>query len=222
MKQLSLIVSVLESYEVVRRQLLHLSRVLPQECELILIDDGSSPSLKSFCDGVNKGFDFTLCETNDRRPWTQPKARNIGASLARSDKLLFFDIDHVVTENVLAECIQNESDKLHWIRRPAILDHNGFVVTDKLPLLEHGLSSNEPSVHANSFMIRRPIFELLGGYDERFCGQYGGDDVDFNNRYDALVKAGLARPAEVRGEGFVYPNPAKDVMRLFHTLPRAR
>ena len=46
--KLSLIVSVLESYEVVRRQLLHLSRLLTPECELILVDDGSEPSLAPF------------------------------------------------------------------------------------------------------------------------------------------------------------------------------
>ena len=49
MKRLSLIVSVLDSHEVVRRQLLHLGRVLTPECELILVDDGSEPSLEATC-----------------------------------------------------------------------------------------------------------------------------------------------------------------------------
>jgi hypothetical protein len=76
-------------------------------------------------------------------------------------------------------------------------------------------------VHANSFVIRRELFLRLGGYDERFCGRYGGDDVDFNERYDALCRRGLARPAEVAGLGYVFPDPARDVQKLFHDLPRS-
>ncbi len=102
MKKLSLIVNVLESYAIVQRQLLHLGRILTAQCELILVDDGSSPSLAATCDAVAKPFDFTLRCTNDRRPWTQPRARNIGASLARAEKLLFFDIDHILTEEIVA------------------------------------------------------------------------------------------------------------------------
>jgi hypothetical protein len=213
-----LIVSVLESYEVVRRQLLHLGRVLTPECELILVDDGSEPGLQATCDGVARPFAFTLHCTHDRRPWTQPRGRNVGASLARADRLLFFDIDHIVTAEVVRECLGYPGDKLHWVRRPAVLDEDGLVVTDPRVLAEYGPANDAPSVHANSFMIRRGLFERLGGYDERFCGRYGGDDIDFNARYRELCRRGLAQPEEVRGAGYVYPDPAHDVKRLFHSL----
>src|SRR5437588_5243845 len=131
MKKLSLIVNVLESYEVVRRQLLHLERVLTPECELVLVDDGSSPSLQETCDSVKKSFDFTLHCTRDRRPWTQPRARNIGASLAQAPKLLFFDIDHILTREIVALALDYAGDKLHWLRKPGILDESGNIVTDQ-------------------------------------------------------------------------------------------
>jgi hypothetical protein len=219
MKQLSLIVAVLESYEVVRRQLLHLGRVLTPECELILVDDGSAPSLRTTCDGVPKGYAFRLHCTNDRRPWTQPRARNIGATLAATPKLLFFDIDHILTAELIALALGYTGDKLHWVRQPGVLDEAGKLVTDRETLLAHGLTDEAPSVHANSFVIRKAIFERLGGYSERFCGRYGGDDIDFNRRYDELCRAGLARPAEVRGEGYYYPDPAFD-KASFHSLRR--
>lgn len=222
MKRLSLIVSVLESYEVVRRQLLHFQRVLTPECEMILVDDGSEPSLEAVCAAVPKTYAFTLHLTRDRRPWTQPKARNIGASLARADKLLFFDVDHIVTEEVVRLALEYESDKLHWVRRPAILDEDGRIVTVRQTLAKYGLTDDRPSVHGNSFVIRRSLFEALGGYDERFCGRYGGDDVDFNERYEALCREGRARPAEVRGLGYVYPDPARDVQAIFHSLRDCR
>jgi predicted glycosyltransferase involved in capsule biosynthesis len=220
MNRLSLIVSVLESYEVVRRQLLHLGRILPRDCELILVDDGSVPPLQEICDAVEKPFDFILHITDDRRPWTQPKARNVGAALARSDTLVFFDIDHIITQSVLEECRRYEGDKLHWTRRPAILDRDGHVVTEREILVDYGLTDERPSVHGNSFLIRRALFNRLGGYEERFCGRYGGDDIDFNARYDRLCAGGLARPVEVRGLGYVYPNPARDRHGLFHSLSR--
>jgi predicted glycosyltransferase involved in capsule biosynthesis len=216
--QLSLIVSVLESYEVVRRQLLHLQRVLPAGCELVLVDDGSEPPLEAAVASVPRTFACTLHQTHDRRPWTQPKGRNQGARLARAEKLLFFDIDHIITADVIGQCLRYEGDKLHWVRRPGILDEDGRGVTDPAVLRDYGLTDEAPSIHANSFMIRRHLFELLGGYDERFCGRYGGDDVDFNERYALLCRQGLARPEEVRGEGYVFPNPAADVKRLFHSL----
>jgi predicted glycosyltransferase involved in capsule biosynthesis len=220
MKELSLIVSVLESYEVVRRQLLHLQRILTSQCEFILMDDGSEPSLKSTCDSVAKTFDFKLHFTGDRRPWTEPKARNIGASLARADKLLFFDIDHIITADVLQHCLAYQGDKLHWVRRPGILDESGLIGTDRKLLLDYGLEDDSPSVHSNSYMIRKSLFQRLGGYDERFCGKYGGADVEFNEKYRRFCGQGRARPEEVKGEGLVFPNPSKDVKKLFHSLPR--
>lgn len=218
--RLSLIVSVLESHEVVRRQLLQLGGALTPECELILIDDGSELSLQAVCDSVTKPYALRLHRTNDRRPWTQPRGRNIGAALARAPKLLFFDIDHIVSAEVVHEALNFGGDKLHWERQPAILDELGNIRTDRETLVEHGMTDDAPSVHGNSFMIRRELFELLGGYDERFCGRYGGDDNDFNCRYAELCKFGLARPEEVRGRGFVYPEPAQDKRGLFHGLGR--
>lgn len=218
--KLSLIVSVLESYEVVRRQLLHLERLLGPECELILVDDGSAPPLQATCDSVTKTFPFVLYCTNDYRPWTQPRARNIGARLARAEKLLFFDIDHIVTKEIITECLSYPGDRLFWVRRPGILDEKGHIVTDRMDLVRHGLTEEGASIHANSFMIRKARFHELGGYDERFCGHYGGDDIDFNARYDAICRLGRARHADIRAQGYVFPDPAKDPMKLFHSLSR--
>jgi predicted glycosyltransferase involved in capsule biosynthesis len=219
MKKLSLIVNVLESYEIVRRQLLHLERILTDDCELIVVDDGSFPSLQATCDLVRKSFDFVLHCTNDRRPWTQPRARNIGAEIACAPKLLFFDIDHIITRDILSECLTFTGDKLHWVRRPGILDEAGCIITDSNTLAQFGLTDDSPSIHCNSFMIRREMFFRLGGYNERFCGKYGGDDIDFNARYDHRCQKGLAKQPAVQGQGYYFPDPAF-VKELFHSLRR--
>jgi predicted glycosyltransferase involved in capsule biosynthesis len=154
---------------------------------------------------VKKSADFFLHFTHDRRPWTQPKARNIGARLARAEKLLFFDIDQIITSEVLWECLHYQGDKLHWFSWPGILDERGSIVTDKKILTEYGLRILVPTVHANSFMIRREIFDRLGGYSERHCGKYGGHDIALNERYFRLCRQARALPDDIRGEGFVFP-----------------
>lgn len=212
MKRLSLVVSVLASYEAVRRQLLHLGRILPADCELILVDDGSDPSLAEVCAAVVKPFAFTLLFSHDRRPWTQPRGRNLGAAHAHADKLVFFDIDHILTTDVLDRCLAYQGDKLHWERRTGSLDATGELVIDDPASLT--------TIHINSFLIRKPLFDVLGGYDEKFCGRYGGDDVDFNRRYAELCRRGLARPEDVAGLGYVFPEPAQDRQGFFHRLPR--
>jgi hypothetical protein len=217
--RLSLIVSVLDSHEIVRRQLFYLGRFLPAECELIVVDDGSVPSLEATCAAVRTPFPVVLHCTKDRRPWTQPRARNIGACLARASKLLFFDIDHIITEALVRTALAYPGDKLHWVRKPGILDEEGMLVTDHAVLVRYGLTDQAPGVHGNSFLIQRGVFQRLGGYDERFCGKYGGDDIDFNRRYDDLCRQGLARLAEVRDEGYYFPDPGL-VPELFHSLRR--
>jgi predicted O-methyltransferase YrrM len=171
MPRLSLIVTALDSHEMVRRQLLHLEGVVTPDCELILVDDGSNPPLEGVCAEVRPGFDLTVHATHDRRPWTQPKARNVGAGLARADRLLFFDIDHILTKELIQSCLAFAGDKLHWARRPAVLDEGGQIVTERDVLIEHGMTGDGPSVHANSFLIRKSLFELMCGYDEGFCGR---------------------------------------------------
>ena len=61
------------------RQIKHFKKMdLPDDVEIIIVDDGSDPPLECG-DGVK------IIETKDTRPWTQPKARNIGAAKARGD-----------------------------------------------------------------------------------------------------------------------------------------
>ncbi|MFW5879295.1 MAG: glycosyltransferase, partial [bacterium] len=239
----SVIIPVLESYEIVRRQLVYLYQIWPQNLELILVDDGSQPSIISKLKSIQttsstkeqedetynwchfNGLNFSIIETHDETRWSQPRAHNIGAKHANGRFLLFTDIDHILTIQALKYAASNNQDKVFFQRKYAILDENGILKRDPKTLEEYGAkknSENQLDVHPNSFIIKKSIFDALGGYDEKFCGQYGGDVIDFNNRYNSQASQGKCSNPIIGPEIYVFPNPAKDEKKLFHTIKREK
>jgi predicted glycosyltransferase involved in capsule biosynthesis len=220
MNRVSVVVSVLDSHEVLRRQLLYLNDWLPAECELVVVDDGSRPALREVILSVAVDFPLTWCPTRDDRPWTQPRGRNIGARIASGNVLVFFDIDHILTLEIVEHALAFSGPKFHWYRSPAALDQQGRLVRDEATLREYGWDGTPIGIAANMFAIRREIFEALRGYDERFCGKYGGDDIDFNRRYAGLMTGAAPCKEETIPTGFVFPDPSADRMNLFHCTSR--
>jgi hypothetical protein len=255
----SIVIAVLESYEVVVRQIKHFSKFLTKEpflssCELVIVDDGSRPNLLdnildrffynskvdsspkekivyNVCPSIQEfwfygmkelfGFNFVLAQTNDFRPWTQPLARNKGAYLSSGEYLYFTDIDHILTEESILSVINFTGDKMEFSRTWAILNEEGIIIRDKDILIDYGCKENELnkiSSHCNTFAIKKEIFNRLGGYDQKFCGKYGGDDVDFNKRYAELYYKGEVKSSEKGPLIYVYPDPRKDKKKIFHSL----
>ena len=221
MLKLSIIISVLDSHEVVRRQILNFRRMtLPNEVEIILVDDGSSPPI----DGNPYCHNLRIIQTNDQRAWSQPCARNYGAAYSVGEYLLMTDIDHILSkEAILSSCLFN-GDKMMFPREWGILDSEGCLSQKMSNLAQYGLKLKQPSnglsagCHTNTFTIRRKIFEELCGYNEKFCGKYGGDDVDLSNRYGELHKLGKVSRHVIGPKIYVYPDPRQDVMGIFHQL----
>lgn len=219
---ISLIISVLESYEPVEKYLRYIDKEPIEDFEFILVDDGSKPTIRSKLNYWPKNINFVITETNDFRHWTQPAGRNKGSRIANGDYVLMTDIDHVITSEAIEECKKFKGDKLVFFRTWGIIE-NDEVNSEKQKLIEYGLDERkleETSVHPNTFLMKRAIFEdLLNGYDESFCGNYGGDDTDLNKRYGLLWKNGLVKRAEfARNSIYVYPDPRKDIKHIFHRL----
>ena len=125
---------------------------------------------------------------------------------ARGEWILFTDIDHILTNSVLdaAEEMSEEHPMIHFRRHYGELDETGKLIN---------INPEELKPHMNTFVISKERFEALGGYDESFCGKYGGDDKDFLARYRKMFgEEGMLSPTPV----FVYP-PG---VGKFHELER--
>ncbi len=213
--RLSVAVAVLNSHEIVRRQILHLSRMeLPDDVEFVFVDDGSEPSLR----GVMRNL--TWLYTMDKRPWTQGLARNQGAHYAKGDYLLFTDIDHILTREAIMSALAFTGDKMVFVRYFGILDEAGELVNDAYSLLKFGLDPARlqgrrklcAGIHGNTYAIRRGVFDMIGGYDRRFCetgfhmgGKYMSEERRFNNKYDALIGRGLAKDTVIGPNIYTFP-----------------
>jgi predicted glycosyltransferase involved in capsule biosynthesis len=221
--KLSIIIAVLDSHEVFERQVLHFGKMeLPEDVEVIFVDDGSFPALT-----LPKRFpNIKLLYTNDTRPWSQPCARNFGAEFAKGEFLFMTDIDHILSKTAILFSRAANVDKIVYSRYWAILDEYGEINQDAETLFEYGLDKKlykerklHAGSHANTFTIRKTVFEMLNGYDESFCGKYGGDDTDFSGRYSYLCRVEKkCKPHIHGGDIFVYPDPRRDVKGVFHKL----
>jgi glycosyltransferase involved in cell wall biosynthesis len=185
--EVSIVIAILNSHEVVRRQLLYFQKMnLSDEVEFVFVDDGSKPPI----DGELKNL--TIHRTNDFRPWTQPMARNIGARIASGEYLICTDIDHIVSKALIERVMVGDYDVYRFKREAGVLDENGNFTQDMNELKKYGLPERSLRLpaHGNSYAIRRGIFLALGGSQQK---------EQYPNRDEIPIKRGIKR-LETRGD----------------------
>ena len=201
--RLSIIIPVLNSHEIVRRQIEHFKKMdLPDDVEIIIVDDGSDPPLEG--DGVE------IIKTNDTRPWTHPKARNIGASRAKGDVLLFTDIDHVVDEKAVSFGRQFKYDYGRFNRELGVLDKDGNLSQEADELIAWGvpkkkaLGSLHIGCHVLSMYIKASVFNEVKGFREKLTSYPTHDDGNMKTK---LNRNGFVKcPDDERPKIYMIPN----------------
>lgn len=199
MMKLSIIIPVLNSHEVVRRQILHFEKMpLPDDTELIIVDDGSDPPL------TTDSKIARIIYTNDKRPWTSSLARNTAAPQAKGEYIIFADCDHIISKEMVDLVRNFNGDFVRFNRAFGIIDEHGRLSQDYDKLLQYGLSAAHIkergvllNVHRNQYATRKDFFiNKMGGYNERLIltKQYPQrEDGDFSKRWDKLHEAGEVR-----------------------------
>jgi glycosyltransferase involved in cell wall biosynthesis len=227
----SIIMPVLDSHEVVRRHILHWGRMdLPDDVEILIMDDGSDPPLKFDSDVV------TIHPTHETRPWTSSIARNRGAKLARGRNLILVDVDYILTEKLIMAVREFTGQRMQFAREFGVLDEDGNFTQDKEALLGYGLLPKryeergaKVPPHPNAYAMNRDVFWELGGYDEGLVlrRQYPqGEDNLFKRRWAQWQAAGKGHTDAYRPMIYMFPcgqfcgdvdyNPHD----LFHDLSR--
>lgn len=208
--KVTIVTAILDSHEVVRRQLLHYNLIgLPDDVEVVFVDDGSIPPL-DFSD-MELNFNFSMHATNNYRPWTQPAARNFGAKQAKGEYLILTDIDHIIMPPVVEVARNCPADVVRFNREVAVLEENGEFTQSWRVLRKYGFDRNRRKIapHGNSYIMRKDLYLGLGGVDERFVGT-----GRYPNREEVLLKRKL-REMEKRGEIKIWEDATKPTIYMF-------
>lgn len=141
-----------------------------RDLEIIVVDDGSSDGtvarVGAFGDRVR---------LHQQRNGGVARARNTGVSLARGEWIAFLDADDLWLPEKIERQLAVSTDAMTFTNRYNIGDRGDLpeVQTDCQPMsggdiFEALLSAN--FITTTSVMIRRDLFERLGGFDLRFNG----------------------------------------------------
>jgi predicted glycosyltransferase involved in capsule biosynthesis len=126
---------------------------------IILIDDGSAiyPAVDIIANAkFNKNLKVSFLVVEEDIGFNSHGCRNLGASVAETDWIIFLDIDHAITSDDLfkLQTMNLSNDKWYSF----ITRHNNITF---------------PSL--NSFMCSKEMFHAGGGYDESFVPHHYGD-----------------------------------------------
>lgn len=143
---------------------LKLWRELPievsQKIEFLYIDDFSDTPII-----LEKGnLNLRIFRVLDDIDWNMPGCKNLGAFMAKSDWLMFFDVDNFIEPQGFAKILS------------AIPTLNKSICYK----FKRKVHEQEAEPHINTFLVSRWGFFKAGGIDEDFSGHYGYEDVHFN------------------------------------------
>jgi len=137
--------------------------------ELIIVDDHSNEDNKAsnIFSEINLPYK-KLFYVHEDIPWNQHCARNIGVKEASAEWIFLNDIDHVLNPYMCNKCIFNHN----------ISNINKLYYNFSRIYISDGQKINSP---VNIFLLTKDNFWKVNGYDEDFCGTYGGDRQFLNS-----------------------------------------
>lgn len=231
-KKLSIVIPVLNSHEVLRRQFLHFEKIgIPDDTEILIVDDGSEPPLE-----YHGNLPVRIIYTNDKRPWTWALARNRGAREAAGEYLLMFDIDHIITREIIDMARTFGGQKIHFKREFAVLLPDGTFTQDLGVLVKYGFPIErfkdrglQLTALPNNFCMRKDIFFKLGAYrEDLFTRPYPqGEDRLFKKEWYRWERehggfVHIERPTiYMFPNGYLCGHVDYNPFDLFHKLTRA-
>ena len=138
-------------------------KLLDLPCPITIVDDGSNPPLL-----VKNLSNINLIRLDNNINWNQANANNIAIENSDFEIILRIDIDHYIYPEDFEKFKILSND----MEENTIYQFNRFR-TDTKEFINKG---------CNIMMIRKSDFNKIGKYNEAFCGNYGYEDLEFQNR----------------------------------------
>ena len=167
-----------------------------QNLEVIVVEQDSVSALHTVKLPPNAKTFFARYEGAFNKSW----GLNVGYRHAASDVLAFGDADMIMKGDILASCFDacdRQYDAInpyeHMIdlnpeeSRIIINGHYDLEATRQIEELNRAGKGEFTCFCGGIFVIRRAVFEALGGFDERFLG-WGGEDDAMTYKLVSLVK----------------------------------
>ena len=165
--------------------------------EVILVDNNSTDGSMEF---VTKNYPkIIVIKLDSNKGFAEPN--NIGAKIAKGEYLLFLNNDTVTTTNFISEMVKVlEKDEKIAICQSLLLKPDGNIDSsgdfiDKMGIVYNSKTKTDEireisSARGACMLMRKKIFDKLGGFDEKFFFSF--EDVDLSWRswilgYKAVV-----------------------------------
>ena len=154
-----------------------------------------------------------IIRTNDNRPWTEHKARNIGARVAKGDYLLMIDVDYIIPRETIEKALKFSGQRMAIKRRFGVLNKNGDIKNDSKTLKKWGLKNRwirkgEVAGHRSQFLMESNLFWDMGGYNDTLDGKWrrtGGAGEKFWRKWQKLEKRGTVKTDKEKIYVFMFP-----------------
>ena len=154
-----------------------------------------------------------IIKTGDTRPWTEHKARNIGARNARGEYLLMIDIDYILPKETIEKALKFTGQRMAIKRWFGVLDKNAEVLDDPTTLARWGLKSRWirkgwVAGHRSQFLMKKDLFWEMGGYNEKLDGEWrrtGGAGEKFWRKWQRLEGRGKVHMDNDKLDMFMFP-----------------
>ena len=155
--------------------------------EVILVDNNSTDGSMEF---VTKNYPkIIVIKLDSNKGFAEPN--NIGAKIAKGEYLLFLNNDTVTTTNFISEMVKVlEKDEKIAICQSLLLKPDGNIDSsgdfiDKMGIVYNSKTKIDEikeisSARGACMLIRKKIFDKLGGFDEKFFFSF--EDVDLGWR----------------------------------------
>lgn len=212
----------------------HLAKLMPllsqeQDIEIIIIDNNSKDGTANYLANYECVVKF------NQRKMNFSQSNNYGAKIASGDYLLFMNNDIVITPGIVKtmretfdrdEKIAVVGAQLFLMDNQKKVQHAGVMFTDEYFPYELGLAQpfgvpelpyndarvlntrEVPSVTAACMMVKKSVFEEVGGFDEEYV--FSWEDTDFNLKVREL------------GYKVYYNGSARALHKLFGSRDRGR